>query len=114
MKIFIVGKRATLPRQLSACRGLSWAASLIARIGAIGDKRSLSEQLTAIRTINRQSGWIFAGTDRPAYQCLYEMADNHQLMRIRNVKIHSGSNEKRIAQLRILWVPGPNHLNWPG
>ncbi|MCI1857314.1 MAG: hypothetical protein LKI80_04045 [Sporolactobacillus sp.] len=66
MKIFIVARRATLPRQLSACRGLSWAASLIARIGAIGDKRSLSEQLTAIRTINRQSGWIFAGTDRPS------------------------------------------------
>ncbi|MCI1857309.1 MAG: hypothetical protein LKI80_04020 [Sporolactobacillus sp.] len=101
MKIFIVARRATLPRQLSAFRGLSWAASLIARIGAIGDKRSLSEQLTAIRTINRRGGWIFASTDRPAYQCLYKMADNPPLWK-RRLRIFSRS------------VRQPSRYNWIG
>ncbi|MGO4185310.1 hypothetical protein AB4Z17_29510 [Paenibacillus sp. TAF43_2] len=38
-------------------------------------KRSAEEQIEVIKEIDIHGTWIFEGTDRESYQCLYEMAD---------------------------------------
>lgn len=38
-------------------------------------KRSPEEQVAVIMEIDQDGAWIFEGTDRESYQCLYEMAD---------------------------------------
>ncbi|MBY3621490.1 hypothetical protein HGO21_18310 [Acinetobacter sp. CUI P1] len=38
-------------------------------------KRSPEEQIGVIMEIDQNGSWIFEGTDRESYQCLYEMAD---------------------------------------
>ncbi|WP_223829628.1 P-loop NTPase family protein [Paenibacillus arenilitoris] len=39
------------------------------------NKRTANEQVDAIKEIDKQDNWIFEGTDRESYQCLYQMAD---------------------------------------
>lgn len=38
-------------------------------------KRTKEEQVETILNIDKNGAWIFEGTDRESYQCLYEMAD---------------------------------------
>lgn len=38
-------------------------------------KRTADEQVEVIMDIDKNGAWIFEGTDRKSYQCLYKMAD---------------------------------------
>jgi hypothetical protein len=38
-------------------------------------KRTAEEQSDVIKEIDNNGAWIFEGTDRESYQCLYQMAD---------------------------------------
>jgi hypothetical protein len=38
-------------------------------------KRTADEQVEVIMNIDKNGPWIFEGTDRESYQCLFEMAD---------------------------------------
>jgi adenylate kinase family enzyme len=38
-------------------------------------KRTVDEQIEVIKDIDNNGVWIFEGTDRPSYHCLFEMAD---------------------------------------
>ena len=38
-------------------------------------KRTAEEQIEVIKEIDKNGAWIFEGTDRESYQCLYQMAD---------------------------------------
>ncbi|MFC7679946.1 hypothetical protein [Paenibacillus sp. GCM10028914] len=81
-KIFIIGivasGKTTLARRLSKQIGIPWY-ELDAIVhhqtnnGRI--KRTPQEQMEVIKEIDRQGQWIFEGTDRESYRCLYEMAD---------------------------------------
>ncbi|WP_223275772.1 EutP/PduV family microcompartment system protein [Paenibacillus elgii] len=37
-------------------------------------KRTADEQVEVIREIDKSGAWIFEGTDRESYQCLFDMA----------------------------------------
>lgn len=39
------------------------------------NKRTSDEQITVIQDIDRHGAWIFEGTDRASYRCLWDMAD---------------------------------------
>lgn len=39
------------------------------------NKRTPDEQIAVIQDIDRQGAWIFEGTDRASYRCLWDMAD---------------------------------------
>jgi len=43
-------------------------------------KRTADEQIEVIKDIDSHGEWIFEGTDRPSYRCLYEMADTTLLL----------------------------------
>jgi len=38
-------------------------------------KRTAEEQIEVLKEIDKNGPWIFEGTDRQSYQCLYQMAD---------------------------------------
>lgn len=38
-------------------------------------KRTTEEQIEVLKEIDKNGEWIFEGTDRKSYQCLYQMAD---------------------------------------
>lgn len=38
-------------------------------------KRTAEEQIEVVKEIDTKGAWIFEGTDRESYQCLYQMAD---------------------------------------
>ncbi|MBP3964063.1 hypothetical protein [Paenibacillus lignilyticus] len=81
-KIFIVGivasGKTTLAKRLSRTMNLPWYEldSIVHPATPEGRaKRTPAEQLEVIMDIDRDGTWIFEGTDRESYQCLYEMAD---------------------------------------
>ncbi|OME77175.1 hypothetical protein BK120_26975 [Paenibacillus sp. FSL A5-0031] len=81
-KIFIIGVvasgKTTLAKRLSQkvsvpCYELD---SIVHHQTSTGrHKRSAEEQIEVIKEIDIHGTWIFEGTDRESYQCLYEMAD---------------------------------------
>ncbi|MGG1638684.1 AAA family ATPase [Paenibacillus sp. NRS-1760] len=81
-KIFIIGVvasgKTTLAKRLSQkvsvpCYELD---SIVHHQTPTGRyKRSAEEQIEVIKEIDIHGTWIFEGTDRESYQCLYEMAD---------------------------------------
>lgn len=81
-KIFIIGVvasgKTTLAKRLSQkvsvpCYELD---SIVHHQTPMGRyKRSAEEQIEVIKEIDIHGTWIFEGTDRESYQCLYEMAD---------------------------------------
>lgn len=81
-KIFIIGivasGKTTLAKQLSKLIAIPWyeldcIVHHQTNNGRI--KRTPQEQIEVIKDIDKQGQWIFEGTDRESYQCLYEMAD---------------------------------------
>jgi adenylate kinase family enzyme len=82
-KIFIVGSvasgKTTLAKNLSKKRNIPWYELdqvVHNRQNIVQTKRSDEEQRAIIEEIDaKNSMWIFEGTDRKSYQCLYEMAD---------------------------------------
>ncbi|MGO4348420.1 hypothetical protein AB4Z45_23285 [Paenibacillus sp. MCAF9] len=81
-KIFIIGVvasgKTTLAKRLSQkvsvpCYELD---SIVHHQTPTGRyKRSAEEQIEVIKEIDIHGTWIFEGTDRESYQCLYEIAD---------------------------------------
>lgn len=81
-KIFIIGivasGKTTLARRLSKQLGIPWYeldAIVYHQTNNGRIKRTPQEQMEVIKEIDRQGQWIFEGTDRESYRCLYEMAD---------------------------------------
>lgn len=81
-KILIVGivasGKTTLAKRLSAELHIPWYEldCIVHQQTAAGRyKRTVSEQLDVILDIDGNGAWIFEGTDRESYQCLYDMAD---------------------------------------
>ncbi|RJE89586.1 hypothetical protein D3P07_04895 [Paenibacillus sp. 1011MAR3C5] len=81
-KILIIGivasGKTTLAKQLSQTISIPWYEldCVVYHQTPEGRiKRTADEQLVVIEEINRNETWIFEGTDRDSYQCLYEMAD---------------------------------------
>ncbi|WP_440118986.1 shikimate kinase [Paenibacillus sp. QZ-Y1] len=81
-KIFIIGivasGKTTLAKQLSKHLQVPWYEldSIVHNQTENGRiKRTPQEQIKVIQVIDGQGQWIFEGTDRESYQCLYEMAD---------------------------------------
>ncbi|MEC0240128.1 hypothetical protein P4H66_09730 [Paenibacillus dokdonensis] len=81
-KIFIIGivasGKTTLAKRLSKHVQIPWyeldcIVHYQSNNGRV--KRTQQEQFDVIKDIDRQGHWIFEGTDRESYQCLYEMAD---------------------------------------
>jgi len=81
-KIFIIGivasGKTTLAKQLSQTLHIPWHEldCVVYHQTPEGRvKRTAAEQLEVIEEIDRSGAWIFEGTDRDSYQCLFEMAD---------------------------------------
>ncbi|MDF2938725.1 MAG: topology modulation protein [Paenibacillaceae bacterium] len=81
-KILIIGivasGKTTLAKQLSTFLEIPWYEldNIVRPNTASGRlKRTAAEQVQAIMDIDRNASWIFEGTDRESYQCLYQMAD---------------------------------------
>ncbi|RIX50204.1 hypothetical protein D3P08_20335 [Paenibacillus nanensis] len=81
-KIFIIGivasGKTTLAKRLSQIINVPWYEldSIVHSNTPMGRyKRTAEEQLNVIMEIDKKGTWIFEGTDRDSYQCLYEMAD---------------------------------------
>lgn len=81
-KIFIIGivasGKTTLAERLSEKIDVPWYEldSIVYHKTESGRyKRTVSEQLEVIMDIDRTGTWIFEGTDRESYRCLFEMAD---------------------------------------
>lgn len=82
-KIFIVGivasGKTTLAKCLSHKLNIPWHELdqvVHDRLNQAQTKRTDGEQRAIIEDIDARYGmWIFEGTDRKSYQCLYEMAD---------------------------------------
>lgn len=81
-KIFIIGivasGKTTLAKRLSKQKEISWYEldSIVYYQTNNGrKKRTPEEQIEVIKEIDCQGQWIFEGTDRESYQCLYNMAD---------------------------------------
>ncbi|WP_422657602.1 hypothetical protein ACK8P5_17810 [Paenibacillus sp. EC2-1] len=81
-KIFIIGivasGKTTLAKRLSKHIEIPWyeldsIVHVQTNNGRI--KRTPQEQIEVIKDIDRHGDWIFEGTDRESYQCLYDMAD---------------------------------------
>lgn len=82
MKIFIIGivasGKTTLAKRLSKNIDVPWYEldSIVHHQTAEGRyKRTQGEQMEVILEIDKKGSWIFEGTDRESYHCLYEMAD---------------------------------------
>ncbi|NOU86357.1 hypothetical protein GC102_11330 [Paenibacillus sp. LMG 31460] len=81
-KVYIIGivasGKTTLAKQLSNKRNIPWYEldSIVHHITETGrHKRTAAEQVKVIKEIDKNGTWIFEGTDRESYRCLYEMAD---------------------------------------
>lgn len=81
-KILIIGivasGKTTLAKRLSKKFSLPWYEldSIVHHKTPTGRyKRSSEEQIEVIKEIDKKGAWIFEGTDRDSYQCLYQMAD---------------------------------------
>ncbi|MWC29376.1 hypothetical protein [Paenibacillus sp. MMS18-CY102] len=81
-KIFIIGivasGKTTLAKRLSNEMNIPWyELDCIVHHETATEryKRTASEQVEVINQIDREGSWIFEGTDRESYQCLFEMAD---------------------------------------
>lgn len=81
-KIFIIGivagGKTTFAKRLSKKLNIPWYELDRIVHEETNDgrkKRSPEEQVEVINEINRRGQWIFEGTDRKSYRCLYEMAD---------------------------------------
>ncbi|BBI33490.1 P-loop NTPase family protein [Cohnella abietis] len=81
-KVLIIGivasGKTTLAKRLSKKINVPWYEldSIVHHQSATGrNKRTEDEQVEAIMDIDKDGNWIFEGTDRESYQCLYEMAD---------------------------------------
>ncbi|SFF03269.1 Adenylate kinase [Paenibacillus catalpae] len=81
-KIFIVGivasGKTTFAKQLSKELHIPWHEldAIVHHQTSEGRmKRTAEEQIQVIKEIDRKGCWIFEGTDRDSYQCLYHMAD---------------------------------------
>lgn len=81
-KIFIVGivasGKTTLAKQLSKSLNIPWYEldCIVHNDTKEGrKKRSSEEQVELINEINEKDSWIFEGTDRESYRCLYDMAE---------------------------------------
>ncbi|MBB3114612.1 adenylate kinase family enzyme [Paenibacillus phyllosphaerae] len=81
-KILIIGivasGKTTLARELSAKLNIPWHEldSIVHPQTSSGrTKRTADEQVEVLADLDRQGPWIFEGTDRESYQCLYAMAD---------------------------------------
>ncbi|MDQ6419583.1 hypothetical protein RB620_09085 [Paenibacillus sp. LHD-117] len=81
-KIFIVGivasGKTTIARRLSEilnipCYELDNIVHHQTETGRF--KRTEEEQIEVIKNIDLNGAWIFEGTDRPSYRCLFEMSD---------------------------------------
>jgi adenylate kinase family enzyme len=81
-KVLIIGivasGKTTLAKNLSKEINVPWYEldSIVHHQTAMGRyKRSPDEQVEVIMEIDKKGTWIFEGTDRESYRCLYEMAD---------------------------------------
>lgn len=80
-KIFIVGivasGKTTLAKHLSQQLNIPWhELDRVVHQDHVKTKRTAQEQVAFISEINEsQEKWIFEGTDRKSYQCLFDMAD---------------------------------------
>lgn len=81
-KVLIIGivasGKTTLAKRLSKKINVPWYEldSIVHHQTASGRfKRTENEQLEVIMGIDKDGDWIFEGTDRESYQCLYKMAD---------------------------------------
>ncbi|MFF2912093.1 hypothetical protein [Paenibacillus sp. NPDC057934] len=81
-KVFIIGivasGKTTLAKRLSEKMNIPWYEldSIVHHQTSAGRfKRTTDQQLEVIMDIDQDGQWIFEGTDRESYQCLYEMAD---------------------------------------
>lgn len=81
-KILIIGivasGKTTLAKRLSQKVNVPWYEldSIVHHKTPTGRyKRSAEEQVEVIKEIDKKGAWIFEGTDRDSYQCLYQMAD---------------------------------------
>jgi adenylate kinase family enzyme len=81
-KVLIVGivasGKTTLAKRLSETLKIPWYEldSIVHHRTETGRyKRTADEQVEVITNIDKYGEWIFEGTDRPSYRCLFEMAD---------------------------------------
>ncbi|NUU76474.1 AAA family ATPase [Paenibacillus xylanilyticus] len=81
-KILILGivasGKTTLARELSQKLNIPWYEldTIVHHDTPHGrNKRTPDEQVTVIKDIDRSGPWIFEGTDRESYRCLWDMAD---------------------------------------
>lgn len=81
-KVFIVGivasGKTTLAKRLSETINIPWYEldRIVHHQTATGRfKRAADEQIEVIKNIDNNGEWIFEGTDRASYRCLFEMAD---------------------------------------
>lgn len=81
-KVLIIGivasGKTTLATRLSKKINVPWYEldSIVHHQTATGRfKRTADEQVEVIMDIDKNGTWIFEGTDRESYRCLYEMAD---------------------------------------
>lgn len=81
-KVLIIGivasGKTTLARRLSETLRIPWYeldSIVYHRTEAGRVKRTAEEQVEVIKEIDQNGEWIFEGTDRPSYRCLFDMAD---------------------------------------
>ncbi|GBF74375.1 hypothetical protein PA598K_02718 [Paenibacillus sp. 598K] len=81
-KVLIIGivasGKTTLAKRLSEKLKIPWYEldSIVHHRTETGRyKRTADEQIEVIKDIDTYGEWIFEGTDRPSYRCLFEMAD---------------------------------------
>ncbi|SDE36985.1 Adenylate kinase [Paenibacillus sp. UNCCL117] len=81
-KIFIIGivasGKTTLAKRLSEALHIPWYEldAIVHHQTATGRrKRTADEQVEVIQHIDKNGEWIFEGTDRASYRCLFDMAD---------------------------------------
>lgn len=84
-KIFILGivasGKTTLAKKLSKKMNIPWYEldSIVHHQTAEGRyKRTPDEQVEVIKDVARTGQWIFEGTDRESYECLFDMADKNE------------------------------------
>ncbi|MFM9276907.1 P-loop NTPase family protein [Paenibacillus jiagnxiensis] len=81
-KVLIIGivasGKTTLAKRLSEIIKVPWYEldSIVHHRTETGRyQRTTDEQIEVIKDIDKIGEWIFEGTDRPSYRCLFEMAD---------------------------------------
>ena len=81
-KVLIIGSvasgKTTYAKRLSEQISVPWYEldSIVHHKTSTGRyKRTAEEQIKVLMDIDKNGSWIFEGTDRESYQCLYSMAD---------------------------------------